>query len=767
MRYVSEHFKEVQSEIIRPALSLLTLEIGTDTINTFNAIGGSINTLDFDTSVAPVVAPKNCQNKRYYAVLGEESAIDDPNRICAPDNSGVIAKPNHSVPYGITPYKNANERAMIGDDYIPSLNFKGLTAPIQFSFVGGHLPTRIDIEFYDENQGLWITDKAYEDLGGIKTLTYTPDSYDKDKLYHFEVQATTPGRYQLSYIQLRKSRINNSTPVNFTINQIAKADINTETDLTSQSLPDYEMTVECLDVNEQYTPESSYWDNQFKEGSPCFLCAAYKINGVNEFVDLMIGKLKEKPSYRQGKITFKIAVDWRKDWVTTINPVLDDSLNAGDNVGGTSFWQIVYNGKLFDEYDVDNNATVEKVGEVSSENARQLIANALGCYIKDDFGSCNLYDANALQYGDISEYITRYDQVQSALESKPKVGRISVSKTLYTVSSDYVEATTSASAAVGTDEKRYALFSFNLPFYPTGKYEIIDTQQSDPDAVITIWGNAEAYKLDDGTFEVLVPLSADIPTSIMPTIRFYKVDENQTEETETIDTEVNGEVYTNDNEFVTNSYVANKVKGVAHLVSDISNQYEVDVIQDLRYEVGDLIMLETEKNVFKPCVITGIKFELPGSKGHITCRRLFSITESGNAVDDPVGLSLSFALTSIEVTEASERAAYIGIMNTPTTRYIYVLGVETFEQDISGTVTQESYNATLTDLNNHVWKFAYFTIPSGVAINTGAPIVDLPDYDYTKGTSEGAFGAISLLKAIYQDQGMTAPVDYACVWNEL
>ena len=253
MRYVSEQFKEVQSEIIRPALSLLTLEIGTDTINTFNAVGGSMNTLEFDTSVAPVVAPKNCQNKRYYAVLGEESAIDDPNRICAPDNSGAIAKPNHSVPYGITPYKNANERAMIGDDYIPSLNFKGLTAPIQFSFVGGHLPTRIDIEFYDENQGLWITDKAYEDLGGIKTLTYTPDSYDKDKLYHFEVQATTPGRYQLSYIQLRKSRINNSTPVSFTINQIAKADINTETDLTSQSLPDYEMTVECLDVNEQYT----------------------------------------------------------------------------------------------------------------------------------------------------------------------------------------------------------------------------------------------------------------------------------------------------------------------------------------------------------------------------------------------------------------------------------------------------------------------------------------------------------------------------------
>jgi hypothetical protein len=138
---------------------------------------------------------------------------------------------------------------------------------------------------------------------------------------------------------------------------------------------------------------------------------------------------------------------------------------------------------------------------------------------------------------------------------------------------------------------------------------------------------------------------------------------------------------------------------------------------------------------------------------------LFSITESDNAIDDPVGLSLSFALTSIEVTEASERAAYIGVMNTPTTRYIYVLGVEAFEQDISGTVTQESYNATLTDLNNHVWKFAYFTIPSGVAINTGAPIIDLPGYDYTKGTSEGAFGAISLLKAIYQDQGMTAPVD--------
>ena len=105
-------------------------------------------------------------------------------------------------------------------------------------------------------------------------------------------------------------------------------------------------------------------------------------------------------------------------------------------------------------------------------------------------------------------------------------------------------------------------------------------------------------------------------------------------------------------------------------------------------------------------------------------------------------------------------------MHTAADTYIYVMGVDEYDKDISGTVTSETYNGMLTDLNGHAWKFAYYSVPSGTPVVTGAPTVDLPEYDIATGVTPDAFDAISLLKAVYSEQGMTAPVDWSCTWEE-
>ena len=763
MRFVSEQFKEIQDEIIRPALSRLTLEVGTEIVNSVVAKGGSINPLGFDTTVAPVVAPKVCRNKRYYAVLGDNTAVDDPYRICAPDNSGSIATPNHSVPYGITPYMSAYQKNVVGN-VLPDLNFTGLEYPITLRFLGGHKPTRIDFEYYDAANDAWNTEVAHEDLNGFTTVTFYPSGYVKDRIYRFSIQAPTPGRFQLADIMGRKSYLDGNYAVTFGRNYVEKASVSMETDLTSQSLPSYEMTVTCLDVDGIYSPESSYWQNQFSEGSPAYLTLAYEVNGVNEFVDIMLGKLTEKPNYEQGKITFKIAIDWRTEWTYNFMPHLNDALNVGDSVDGNSFYQIIFNGKLFDNYPVES-AECNYGGELDTRDTRQLIANALGCYIKAEMNTVSLLNANEIPYRDYDDYLTRYEQIKCSLESRAKVGRISVKRYDNTVASDYVDIECPNRAEIGSDNHRYGIFSFELPFFAMGKYEIVDAQSTNPDAVISLYNNAEVYKLDNGNYEADLPLIATEITSIKPIIRFYKTDTADYEETETLGDSVSGEVYTNDNQLVTNRITANKVKQAAHLVSDISYQYEVDNMQDFRYEVGDIIRLETEKNVYKTCVITGIRFELPGSTGHITCRKIFSFEDSDEAILEPVGLIVAFGTTDIEVTKASERACFVGVLHTPATSYIYVMGVEEFDMTVGGTTTQETYNGELTDLNNHSWKFAYYSVPSGTQIITGARIVDLPQYEVSSGISEGAFGAISLLKEIYKEQGMNAPVDYTCNWT--
>ena len=759
MRYVSNQFKTKQDEIIRPALKL-HFEVGTDVIHTLKSVGNTL--LDFDDTVAPIVAPKDCTNGYHYAVLGDGVSVDDPDRICAPDNSGVFAKPNHSVPYGVTPYTASGNYALIGNDSSSSFNFTGITTGVTLNFGGGLLPEVLRVEAYDEVNEAWFQEVEYININPKAEWTFTPDNPDSGNVYRrFKVKNDhASGRFQLNWIR----KDSDIKPVVFENNLIASAQISEETDLTSQSLPCYEMTVTCLDVNGDYSPETAYWDNQFKDGSPCYIKAGYDINGSTEYVPLFYGKLTEKPDYEQGKITFKVAVDWRTNWTYAVAPVFDDTLAVGDNVGGNAFGLIIFNGKLFDNYDYSSDEC-NFSGELDTRDLRQLIANAMGCFIKSDFNSVDLLNANSIQYKDFDDHLTRYDQVKATLESKAKVGRISVTRYDNTVSSEYVEATAISSAEVGSDSHRYAVFSYEVPFFATGKYEVVDSQSSDPDANIRFFTNPETYKLDNGNYEVSMPFTAGIPTTIQPIIRFYKVDNANFEETEILDNDASGEVYSNDNQLVTSTAIASKVKQVAHFVSDISNQYEVDTVQDLRYEVGDIIRLETEKNIYKTCVVTSVKFKLPGSAGHITCRRVFSFYDCEKAVFDPVGLSVSFGVTDIEITEASETAGFVGVMNTPSTAYIYVMGVEKYDKDVSGTVTQEDYNASLTDLNGHIWKFAYYTVPSGTAITTDAPVIDLPEYEVSSGVGEGAFGAISLLKSIYAEQGMSAPVDYSCEWE--
>ena len=118
MKYVSEQFKEKQDEIIRPALKLY-FEVGSDVTNAVSLLSNEEYAYDmgFDTDIAPVVDPSVCVNEHYYAVLGDNSPVDDPNRICSPDISeGMYDLPTTTVPMGITPYTPANTESLIGSD---------------------------------------------------------------------------------------------------------------------------------------------------------------------------------------------------------------------------------------------------------------------------------------------------------------------------------------------------------------------------------------------------------------------------------------------------------------------------------------------------------------------------------------------------------------------------------------------------------------------------------------------------------------------------
>ena len=795
MKYVSEQFKEKQNQIIRPPLKVV-FELGTDVANSVvsGVSDSSATELEFDDTVAPVVAPSSCSNEYYYAVVGENKGVDDPNSICAPDNSDSIADPTHSVPYGITEYTNANTEALIGNSESYVYNFTNIEAPMTLSFRGGVIPDVIRVEVYDN--GSWVTEKIINNSNLSEEISVELDDYSPTLYHRFWVKnTTTSGRFQLNWIRADKAILVyfDNAPVRFENDYISSVNISEGTDLTSQNLPSYEMTVACIDPDGIYNPDSEYWDNQFSDGTPCYIKAGYEINGSVEYVPLLFGNLSEKPKYEQNKITFKVAVNWRTGWITNTGFDHSDYSNVGDELPNHLFWSLAR--KLFDSSDVfddmtdRNNSVYNYHGDLDSEHARQLVANALGCYIVSEFGECNIYPTKEIQYKETNSYVRRYDQVKCSLENKQKVGIIKVTKNRYTVSSSFDDIEATERKEVGSGEP--VVCKFLIPFYPSSKMDIVDMQSTVASANVSAVSFSGLEKLDSGDYQFSYLFSSDVVTTIQPILRFYRINTDTLDDITKMSDSSEGDVYTNNNQFVTNNYIVNKVRNVARLVNGMSKQYEVEVVQNLAHDIGDIIGLETQKGVFKTCVITGLKFNLPGSKGQITCRgiNLINIPDDPDDPDSPEnpdnpnnpdnpymisnfeGQTITILRTTLTVLQTKAGYGAVGVYDKEHTGRLYVteallLNVTNcqYQRESQGDQGEFGLYARITETNGRTWDFSVKQIENwGNNSNPSEniPYIRLPDVqDLQNPTRYREEEMVNMIKELYEAAGIQTSIDF-------
>lgn len=774
MRYVSENFKAVMNEVIRPPLQL-HFEVDTNILNAISAFPEYAEDLNFDDTVAPIVTPENCVNERYYAVLGDGKPVDDPNRMCAGGFS-----PDISVPYGVTAYTAANTEVLIGcaadEEYYKNFS---IYAPAILSFKGGLIPDVIKVEVYDSVGEAWETERTIDNSELKEEVEFIPDfdMYERGWFRRFCVKnTTTAGRFQLNWINLEEGKIYDPprSPISFDNSEIASIDINTETDLTSQTLPEYEMTIECIDVDEVYTPDSTYWKNQFIEGTECYLKIGYEIGEGVENLPFFYGKLTKIPTYSQGKITFNVAFDMTDlkfvvfttgsysvdEGIVSIFSKYDETVQVGEEAKSYELNDLLE--WCFEEYDVFADADdVSKsisnyYGELKANDFRQLVANALGGYIRVDFDKCCLKKTTDIQYASFDDYLTRYEQIQNTLDVQNKISRVVVPKKEHIVSEEYYR---SMGTHVGIDPEEIGYSTFVIPFYAIGRLEV----QS---GVATIYDISEEILREDGHAKVEVgfynPTQAQI--SYSPIVHFYRVEDEEFSLNRSIEGDI-GEEYTNDNTLITTEHTAKKVFAVADFINSISDQYEVDVVQNYQYELGDVIRLETRTGVFKTCVITGLKYVMPGSSGHITCRRIFSFDDIPEVESDH-DVTLHFDSDLILVNhnlDEEDLPFVVGYITdyANSKQYLYVLGGnDNFYDAYSANICK----ITVTDKNGHAWEMIVLSRSITTPPTFVIPYITLPNYNGTEMDNGIAYGAIELIKAVYKEQGMNAPVDYTCTY---
>ena len=544
MRYVSEQFKEKQNQLIRPPLKMY-FEVCSDVYHRV-ALSQLQQAEMFDQTVAPVILPRDCSNTYYYAVVGDGIGVDDPNRMCAPDNSGgTLSTPEHYVPIGVSTVISANSEALLGSNNLYN-NFMGMSSPITFNFKGELIPERMRVERYVQSSSTWVEEAVIDNPDLSDEMVYTPDiPYMSGYRRFYFLNTTKSGRYQVNWLRRELAAQKNLAPVVFENDYISSAMIDEATDLTSQAEPNYGMTVTCLDVNGEYSPESSYWDKEFSSGQPCYLSVGYKNNeGIVERISLIEGYLTQKPTYDQGKITFKVSA-WTLNTAgfTSVDSLPDSSLNSGDEVINrkissifTSTSAYFTNVDIFHDTADDDNSITNYYGEETIGNLRKMIANALGGYITAAPNTINLYSTCDIQYKAPVDYLTRYEQVKNSLDSQPKVRIISVAKKHNILSSDYkdIEAAerVSISAGGGSTTRYY------LPFFAFGKAAVVDYQPSVSGANLRM-GQITQSVDSSGNIRVNILIMSNVAITVKPIVRFYRVDTDTYEETETTTTTMN------------------------------------------------------------------------------------------------------------------------------------------------------------------------------------------------------------------------------------
>ena len=791
MKIISELFKELQDQLIRPQMELY-FEVGSDITYPVNVITQD-PVLAFDKTVAPIVPPKTCINEHFYAIVGEETCVDNPNRICAPDpiedvEEIAFPEPKTSVPYGVTDFEvYGGNYTIIGSDYNVADNFIGFMPTGAVLCFKGLIPDRVEVEVYDSDNSEWVTEQTILNPDLNEEIVFTPDANaDLGAYRRFRISnSSLSGRFQLCWIKnlCVENENGNETSVIFKNNYISSVSIDQETDLTSQALPSYKMTAEVLDVDETYTPDSTYWEKLFVDGVPCLFKCGFEINGTVEYIPLFYGTLTKKPDYNEGKITFNASITWRTNWyVNEFWSLVNRDLNTGDLVKSRTFENYIWTIDLFDDYsdafadqdDIDASVC-NYYGEVNSNEVRQLVANALGCYITAGINTVDLHNANTIQYKPINDYLTRYEQIQANLESQPKVGKIVITRNEYRLSSnsDQQEA---AERAYCTPAEA-TIISYKVPFYAIGKFIVNDYQKSVPSAAIQAdYGWIDEEINEDGTVTVKLVFTVTQNTYIKPIVTFYGVDNKQFDETSYTGNDA-GEEYKNDNILITNSYTADKVRRVARLVNDINNQYEIDLMQNFQYEIGDVIRIATKTGENKTCIITGLKFKFPASAGHLTCRKIFSLLDCPYAVYDPVGLTIKTIHSErgtpyddiVTILETSENSVVIGQAYSEFTseNQYFVLGATKYHRVWNDPGYDSNISYYLTDLNGHEWGFFGFNFDGGTTIDTTATVITLPNLTEEYAQDRMKQGIISLIEAVYESQGMTAPVDDTCTWHEV
>ena len=424
-------------------------------------------------------------------------------------------------------------------------------------------------------------------------------------------------------------------------------------DLYSQSRSSFEHTVKFLDIDRLYDPQNPQGKyNRLVLGSGYRIFTGYNINGMfvdaystdwNNYRPLLF--LKDLPVWDNEEVTLHFADRHTFDsCLTTQVPyigfnqgVVSKQFAPGLNADYAK--QVLTSMKYYIRFTVGPYRYGDQVDMTIEDNAKKLMTttgylyqdcpiedvytlcqNALGCW---NYGK-NVSDISADNVKDYTiDNSVIYDE-GLIFNKEPLLKTLTVKKYINTVSDTSLVYTVTLQASdfkkwSETDPKPYrAEVKLDHPLTDIVDVRVASTNSTDN------WTWYVLYERDliSGLCRYAPYILTSDPNlgAATYTFKLYPIDTKVEDVSEVVNEE--GENLTIDNPFITSDELVTLCATTAKQIASWREVYDIDVMENFKLRVGDIIKLDTMYEKAIPVIITGLQFNIPGPKGHITCRRI-------------------------------------------------------------------------------------------------------------------------------------------------
>ena len=643
----SNDYDETISRVIRPRSEVVIREYSAEEIPIEDITYYS----NIDTDLmkgSPNFEP--LRDNTYYATFALGGyRVGDENLRCVPDeeiiNNDVMPISKYTLWDGSVNfvYKLKNITKLNQDIYIT-------IAPTYLFKVGIHL-TGYDSNDHIVTDKVQIVDRSTE----VKTLHFVLDQvceYWAVSWGAFNNIDTRVSIYPPSTSESGEHTIlfNNSNLTNLTYEK--------NTDLYVQNEFNYTLTVTALDLDRLFDPANpkGIYD-KFTELYRVLVSFGTDVGeGKREYPYRKVMYLAEKPEYDGYKITCKFSL---LPWI----------VDAKNNNLIAPLWGIKPNAKreynnVFERmgsvYAISPNYSrvfvprimIEKAGYIredyksdgytsatTNKDIYKLLTNATGRYISEGIYTSKGYNLYGYTTQDFNEQLRMYfsgellpvkhisnnDILNFSLEIMPQLKTLTVVRYTNEDTDNIIREFKSVGIPVSQfedykDTLKRAYFDFENNNDQVSSCKVYNMKNAN-----LYWYTA-MVKTDNNTGIPRTSIMIEVEKSSLGTndVRFdldlYGVKQTRVN----VDLVVNetGEDMIVDNPYITTDKLVEIAQKTIKAIAKCREVYTLDVRQDFRLQVGDIITIDTPYENEIPCIITGLKFNMPSVKGQLICRRL-------------------------------------------------------------------------------------------------------------------------------------------------